>query len=1040
MGIYVTVNLDIEPLTAELLFPLGLPAGSSIDLIVAPPSLPKAKDRKRPFSLCHALVCGRKVPIARNNFDKSFEAPSVPKGLCVRSPVVNGQRMCLLKNVRKGTSTRSVTNAVPQTPLAPVDTVVADNPEKCKRALEDIIKAGETKTVFVCTECPHRTFDKEEAVEHCKSHLASTGTADAAKAVPRLPPKRGTPPKERFHCNTCTKSFPSKQSLQTHLLNHTSRGTAVPLVTTLKSASNVPPRSEPANSPPKPVSETASDCLQTLVSCVLEGYANPSQSISVPDDSSVSGATVYTSHGTAVPLVTTLKSTCDLPPRSESASSPPKPVSETASDCLQALVSCVLEGYANPSQSISVSGDSSVSGATVYTSHGTAVPLVTTLKSTCDLPPRSESANSPREPVSESTSDCPQTVVSCALKGYANPSQSASISGDSSISGATVLSCVGCTEMFASLSDLDSHRQSAHPDTHFCHICGELFGKAIHLESHVTATHGKGICFYCTLCLRVFLGEESFKEHKAQCGVVCATSKRKRREFICSHCSFITDSYSQLCDHVVEKHPNVSVHQCESCQKPFLHSAMLEHHRKTVHDNTGQSTATRIGKNSMTRLYPCTFCDRVFKSYQGIRAHTNIHKNLRPFECRKCGASLTSLNNLKAHMVCIHGSPGDNAKCPHCPKVFKLKRSLSIHMRAIHSQQGRRQCELCGKWLSTERKLQRHVALTHYGDSVDAQDTAFSLLRLLKCNHCDFQSFSYSRLARHRVTHTGVYPHQCPECNKQFVFRDQLTRHVQSVHRKVRLTCQQCPRLFFSEKLFQQHLDAHRLGQGFPCTMCNNFYETKAALDHHSQSHEAGLPFQCELCQKRFKHSQGLSIHRRYWHNQESRSSSRWRSGDHTWRHSCDVCRIRFKYQSSLAAHRLNRHTDTERLTCPYCSRRFNSLSVLALHIRSHTGEKPHVCPHCSKAFSIPTNLKNHIITQHTKEFKFFCPLCSKGAVSQIKLRQHLLQSHKATNGSSSKYKRAVTTTEQDTPDMNDFPISQVAVEDAVSILSQIFM
>ncbi|KAH8039963.1 hypothetical protein HPB51_009219 [Rhipicephalus microplus] len=634
MGIYVTVNLDIEPLTAELLFPLGLPAGSSIDLIVAPPSLPKAKDRKRPFSLCHALVCGRKVPIARNNFDKSFEAPSVPKGLCVRSPVVNGQRMCLLKNVRKGTSTRSVTNAVPQTPLAPVDTVVADDPEKCKRALEDIIKAGEpeTKTVFVCTECSHRTFDKEEAVEHCKSHLASTGTADAAKAVPRLPPKRGTPPKERFHCNTCT------------------------------------------------------------------------------------------------------------------------------------------------------------------------------------------------------------------------------------------------------------------------------------------------------------------------------------------------------------------------------------------------------------------------KSYQGIRAHTNIHKNLRPFECRKCGASLTSLNNLKAHMVAIHGSPGDNAKCPHCPKVFKLKRSLSIHMRAIHSQQGRRQCELCGKWLSTERKLQRHVALTHYGDSVDAQDTAFSLLRLLKCNHCDFQSFSYSRLARHRVTHTGVYPHQCPECNKQFVFRDQLTRHVQSVHRKVRLTCQQCPRLFFSEKLFQQHLDAHRLGQGFPCTMCNNFYETKAALDHHSQSHEAGLPFQCELCQKRFKHSQGLSIHRRYWHNQESRSSSRWRSGDHTWRHSCDVCRIRFKYQSSLAAHRLNRHTDTERLTCPYCSRRFNSLSVLALHIRSHTGEKPHVCPHCSKAFSIPTNLKNHIITQHTKEFKFFCPLCSKGAVSQIKLRQHLLQSHKATNDSSSKYKRAVTTTEQDTPDMNDFPISQVAVEDAVSILSQIFM
>ncbi|KAH6933326.1 hypothetical protein HPB50_014340 [Hyalomma asiaticum] len=162
--------------------------------------------------------------------------------------------------------------------------------------------------------------------------------------------------------------------------------------------------------------------------------------------------------------------------------------------------------------------------------------------------------------------------------------------------------------------------------------------------------------------------------------------------------------------------------------------------------------------------------------------------------------------------------------------------------------------------------------------------------------------------------------------------------------------------------------------------MCDNFYETKAALDHHSQSHEASLPYQCELCKQRFKFSQGLSIHRRFRHSNEARSSSQWKSGDHTWHHSCDVCHIRFKYQSSLAAHRLNRHTDTERLTCTYCSRSFNSQSVLALHIRSHTGEKPHVCPHCSKAFSIPNNLKNHIITQHTKEFKFFCPLCSKGA------------------------------------------------------------
>ncbi|KAK8783224.1 hypothetical protein V5799_015431, partial [Amblyomma americanum] len=169
-------------------------------------------------------------------------------------------------------------------------------------------------------------------------------------------------------------------------------------------------------------------------------------------------------------------------------------------------------------------------------------------------------------------------------------------------------------------------------------------------------------------------------------------------------------------------------------------------------------------------------------------------------------------------MISIHGNPGDNAKCPHCPKVFKLMRSLKIHIRAIHSQESRKQCTLCGKLLATERKLQLHMALTHFGDPVDCQDNTFSLLRPQKCEQCDFKSFSYARLARHRVTHTGVYKHQCPECGKNFVVRDQMTRHIQVVHRKMHFACPDCPRVFYSEKLFQHHHDAHRLGQGFPCT------------------------------------------------------------------------------------------------------------------------------------------------------------------------------------------------------------------------------
>lgn len=915
MGIHVTISLDVEPLTAELFFPLGLAAGTSVGIAVAAPSTLKADERNGTFSLCHALVCGRKVPIGRSNVGKGYDTPDIPKGLQVRSPLVSGKPLCQLKNVRRGAvepahqppvsrPAKSAARAVviPETTSAPnesysTDTVIADDREECKKAIEDIIKTTEpsTKNVFECTECSHRTFDKEEAVEHCDSHLVSNGSAVASNKVAAsvatpVVQKRRRPQKESFRCNTCFKSFLSEQRHQAHLRTHTSRAATVAFVSAAKNGNEIQPRGESAKFVTNSFADSRSSSPQTWPPLIPDVFLDMSRSIS-PD-------------------------------------------------------------------------------------------------------------------VRDSETYC----------------------------------CLGCTKSFASVTELDAHRQSVHLGSYFCHLCGEVFNEPVDLESHVTAAHGKGICFYCTLCLMVFVGEESFKSHKAECGVACATSKQRRREFICSRCSFITDTYAKLCDHVAEKHPNMPVQRCNECHEPFLHGAMLQHHHATVHSKSNEEVTQESKKKAAICLYPCTFCDRVFKSRQGVRAHTNMHKNFRPYECQKCGASLSSRINLQAHMVSIHGDPGDNAKCPHCPKVFKLMRSLKIHIRNIHSQESRKQCTLCGKLLATERKLQLHMALTHFGDAVNCQNNAFSLLRPQKCEQCDFKSFSYARLARHRVSHTGIYKHQCPECSKHFVVRDQLTRHIQIVHRKMRFTCPHCPRVFYSEKLFQHHLDAHRLGQGFPCTLCNNFFETKAAFDHHSQIHDTQLPLQCHLCKKRFKYPQGLSIHRRYHHGRDGGNTMQWNIGDHTWRYNCEVCHVRFKYQSSLAAHRLNRHAEVERLTCTYCSRSFKSQGVLALHIRSHTGEKPHVCPHCSRAFSIPSNLKNHIVTQHTKEFKFFCPLCSKGAISQEKLRQHLLQSHKAVNDSTSKLRRAASKTGPAVLEIQDLSIGQATMDGAASILAQIMM
>lgn len=882
MGIYIVISLDSQPVCADLYFPMGLPAGSSIDLCLAASSPSKsAKDDPR-FALNYAYVNGRKVPVARNNYDHKYGATYLSRGISVRAPRVNGQRICQLKNLRlpvpslavsaetlsvpenvlgqtdqQGSTDAVASGALPRSKDAPpdVEMVFTEASQACAKAIDDIVSANEpeTQTVFLCTQCSHQTFDKDVAVSHCKSHLKGPRPKAVSGAK-----SASVSSKLRYVCVHCGKKFVSNQRLQVHLLCH-------------------------AESSAKPVQKESD-------------------------------------------------------------------------------------------------------------------PVVRPSGKEADLPFR----------------------------------------------------CLYCTETYPTKASLEAHIKWCQPESPKAEIAASA--DADELESHILITKvpGEKSSLQCSDCGEQFADFNTFNAHHRlqDCAggdrdqaLSITTAKRKRREFACVHCDHVASSYARLCDHSVE-HSEATLYRCNVCRKVFLHKAMLEQHAlsHSQPDTTPQ------------RLYPCCYCDRVFKSHRGIQAHTNFHKNVRPFECRECGASLSSKANLKAHMVSIHGDPGDDAKCPHCPKVFKLQRSLNIHLRAIHGPEKVHECQLCGKRLATERKLLKHQALVHFNDNTSAaagaalsQSGQMSLLRLLTCPKCPFRTYSYPRLARHRVQHTGVYPHQCPECDKQFIFKDQVTRHVQSVHRKSRLTCPHCPRLFFSAKLHQLHLETHRQKQGFPCTSCGSYYETTAALEHHAQSHSPDLPFECSLCQRRFKFSQGLSVHLRFHHRGASASAGKG-VGDHTWRHTCDVCHIRFKYQSSLAAHRLNKHTEAEKLTCTYCSRTFSSQCVLSLHIRSHTGEKPHVCPHCGRAFSIPANLKNHLVTQHTKDFKLFCPLCGKGAVSNLKLRQHLLLSHKAVGGTCKGAGRAAAALpaadQLDVPEMEDVPVpmTHVIVEDPASIFSQIVL
>lgn len=53
------------------------------------------------------------------------------------------------------------------------------------------------------------------------------------------------------------------------------------------------------------------------------------------------------------------------------------------------------------------------------------------------------------------------------------------------------------------------------------------------------------------------------------------------------------------------------------------------------------------------------------------------------------------------------------------------------------------------------------------------------------------------------------------------------------------------------------------------------------------------------------------------------------------------------------------------RVSCPYCHRKFPWSSSLRRHVLTHTGQKPYKCPHCPLLFTTKSNCDRHLLRKH---------------------------------------------------------------------------
>ena len=211
----------------------------------------------------------------------------------------------------------------------------------------------------------------------------------------------------------------------------------------------------------------------------------------------------------------------------------------------------------------------------------------------------------------------------------------------------------------------------------------------------------------------------------------------------------------------------------------------------------------------------------------GLKRHNQIvncnnkiqvkHEILRDNKCGMCGKVLSKQIKLKKHMEISH----DN-KCDHCEKAFPFLGMLKTHIWTVHKGHKEKTCNLCGKSLSKQIKLEKHLEILHDH----------------KCENCKKSFPSVQKLKEHNleIHKSEKKLIKCDVCYKFFVHKSALKNHILVDH------------LFNLQKHLEISQD-HKSDDG------EKSFPIAQTLNKHTERQSEKELIKCDLCGKVFRRS-----------------------------------------------------------------------------------------------------------------------------------------------------------------------------------------
>ena len=259
----------------------------------------------------------------------------------------------------------------------------------------------------------------------------------------------------------------------------------------------------------------------------------------------------------------------------------------------------------------------------------------------------------------------------------------------------------------------------------------------------------------------------------------------------CENCETIFSNKMEFQNHLTS---GKCIWVCTLCQKVYASS-----YRTFDKDYIYSIFNEKLDQHKKECDQTCKLCGQSFGERANLLRHIkHRHSNDKKFACDVCFFTFKSENSLHLHKITKHTDTSGIYRCPFCPKVYYLIKSLSDHLDFSHGCQKKheRYCSICGKKCNS-MTIKNHEETHRPKDlSCDQCPAMFNTQQGLRdhqrrhrkdyshfCELCAKGFYTVSALDNHRRMHTGEKPYSCSLCEYSCSIKGNLAKHMK-VHGK----------------------------------------------------------------------------------------------------------------------------------------------------------------------------------------------------------------------------------------------------------------